>query len=280
MSKVNVHEMVTDRIIAELENGRIPWHKPWTGTKDGAYSRATGRAYSLINQMMLQHTGEYLTFNQCQEAGGKIRKGEKSEIIVFYKPFVIKETDADGNTKEKTIPYLQYFRVFHISQCEGIEPKYKPEEVKPFDPIAEAEAVASEYLKRECIQLHNTAPSNQAFYRPATDEITLPQPEQFDSPTEYYSTLFHEMIHSTGHEKRLNRIDKPAAFGSEDYSKEELVAEIGAAGLMNHIGIEVEKTFKNSVAYIQSWIRALKNDKTMIVSASGKAEKAMAFVIG
>ncbi len=279
MTGINVYEMVTDRIIKELENGNIPWQKPWTGTRNGAYSRSTGRAYSLINQMMLKHTGEYLTFNQCKEAGGSVRKGEKSEIVVFFKPLTITEKDTNGNDVEKTIPLLRYYNVFHISQCDGIEPKYKAEDVKPFDAIAEAEEIAAQYGSRSGVAIVHCA-GDRACYSPSFDRITMPLKEQFDNPEEYYSTLFHEMTHSTGHKSRLDRISKDAHFGNEEYSKEELVAEIGSAGLMNHIGIEVAGTFKNSVAYIQSWIRALKDDKRLIVSASSRAEKAINYILG
>jgi antirestriction protein ArdC len=277
MSK-SVYEIVTERIIDELQKGIIPWQKPWAGTKAGAYSRTTGRAYSILNQMMLKHTGEYLTYNQCTEAGGKVKKGEKSEIVVFFKPLKVKDTDKDGKEIEKTIPFLQYYNVFHISQCEGIEPKYKPEEVKEFDPEVEAEAIAKEYLTREGIRFENVA-GDRAFYRPSTDSVTLPLKSQFQNRAEYYSTLFHELVHSTGHEKRLNRLTTTAHFGNEEYSKEELVAEIGAASMLNHMKIETPSSFRNSTAYVQSWIKALKNDTRMIVSAAGKAEKAVNLIL-
>jgi antirestriction protein ArdC len=115
------------------------------------------------------------------------------------------------------------------------------------------------------------------------DFIQVPCREQYKDIMEFYSTLFHEMIHSTGHRDRLGRLDcsvKVAGFGSEEYSKEELIAEIGSAFLMNHIGIETIKTFNNSAAYIKSWLRVLKDDNRFIVSASGKAEKAMKYILG
>ena len=279
---INVYEMVTDRIISELEKGIIPWNKPWTGVsgeRNGAYSRSTGRAYSLLNQMLLGKPGEYLTFKQCQEAGGKIRKGEKSSMVVFWKHVPVTDIDKDGNEVQKMVPMLRYYNVFHIDQCEGIEAKYKPEEVGAFDPIAEAEAVAAEYSSRENLKIRHSV-SNEAFYSPVMDYISLPEQTQFPDRNEYYSTLYHEMVHSTGHKSRLDRLTSTVHFGGEDYSKEELVAEIGAATLLNYLGIETKKTFKNSAAYIQSWLNALKNDKKMIVSASSKAEKAVAYILG
>ena len=273
----NVYQIVTDRMIEELEKGIVPWRRPWTGGKDGAYSRSTGRAYSLINQMMLKHTGEYLTYKQAQEAGGTVRKGEKSEIVVFFKPYPVTE-EVNGKEVTKTIPLLRYYNVFHISQCDGVEAKYKPEEVKEFDPIEEAESIAREYLDREGIKFESVL-SNRAFYRPSTDSVTLPLKTQFDHQAEYYSTLFHELTHSTGHEKRLNRLTKDAHFGNEEYSKEELVAEIGAAVILNKLNIETPNSFKNSTAYIQSWLKALRNDQKMIVSAASRAEKAVTLIM-
>ena len=121
---------------------------------------------------------------------------------------------------------------------------------------------------------------DKAFYRPSTDEVVLPIRKQFMSTAEYYSTVFHELTHSTGHASRLNRLTQAAFFGSEDYSKEELVAEIGAAALVNHVGLETSNSIRNSAAYIQNWLQVLRDDKRFIVSASGKAEKAVNLILG
>lgn len=276
---INVYQIVTDRIISELEKGIIPWNKPWTGPsgRSGAWSRSTGRAYSLLNQMLLRKPGEYLTYKQAQEAGGQVRKGEKSSMVVFWKQVPIEEQQPDGTKVKKMIPMLRYYNVFHIDQIDGITAKYKADEIGHFDPIAEAEAIAAEYSKRENITIdHNL---EEAYYSPSRDLISVPHPEQFPDNAEYYSTLFHEMVHSTGHASRLDRLTKTAHFGNEEYSKEELVAEIGSAALMAHIGIENPRTFKNSVAYVQSWLRALRNDNKLIVSASSKADKAVEFIL-
>ena len=121
---------------------------------------------------------------------------------------------------------------------------------------------------------------DRAFYRPSTDEVVLPIRKQFMSTAEYYSTVFHELTHSTGHASRLNRLTQAAFFGSEDYSKEELVAEIGAAALVNHVGLETSNSIRNSAAYIQNWLKVLRDDKRFIVSASGRAEKAVNLILG
>ena len=275
---INVYQIVTDRIIAELEKGSIPWVRPWTGVRSGAFSRVTGKPYSFLNQMLLSKPGEYVTFKQAAEAGGSIRKGEKAQIVVFWKPLDIVENDKDGKPVKKTIPLLKYYNVFHIDQCENLKPRFTPEDLKPADPIEEAETILMEYSRRSsCRIIHDK--QNEAFYRPSTDEIHLPLREQFPQIAEYYSTAFHEATHSTGHKSRLDRLSSPAWFGSENYSKEELVAEMGAAILMNELGIETGSSFKNSAAYIQSWLHALRDDNKMIVSAAGKAEKAVKLIL-
>ena len=276
---MNVYEIVTERMIEELKKGNIPWLKPWTGTKDGAYSRSTGRAYSFINQMMLKHTGEHLTYKQATEAGGSVRKGEKSELVVFFKPYPVKDTDASGKQVDKIIPLLRYYNVFHITQCDGIEAKHQPEEVKIFDPIVEAESLKDEYISREGISYLEEV-GNRAYYSPKLDAVKLPDRSQFDQVTEFYSTVFHELVHSTGHEKRLNRLTKDAHFGNQEYSKEELVAEIGAAAILNKLNIESDSSIKNNIAYVGSWLKALQNDSKMIVYAAGKAEKAVNLIMG
>lgn len=280
MSK-SVYEMVTDRIIEQLENGVIPWEKPWTGVRSGAFNRVSKKSYSLLNQILLKYEGEYATFKQWTELGGKVRKGEKSEIIVFWKVLPVEEVQEDGTKIVKQIPLLKYINVFHISQVEGVEP-LKREELNDIEPIEKAESILLDYWTREQIKVEHIA-GNDAYYSPSRDLIRLPLFEQFNDANEYYSTAFHESVHSTMKESRCNRAEerknKLVAFGSEEYSKEELVAELGSANLMNIIGIETRKSFRNSSAYIQNWLSVLKNDVKFIVSASSKAEKAVNYIL-
>lgn len=273
----NVYQIITDRIIEELKKGIIPWNKPWTGVLTGAISRSTGRPYSLLNQFLLNKPGEYLTYNQIKEAGGTIRKGEKSHIVVFWKPVKVEE-EKEGVKKEKLVPMLRYYRVFHIDQCEGVEPKYTSENLKPADPNQAGEAILDEYSERTGCKIINRR-DDRAYYSPSSDEIHLPLRSQFPLIAEYYSTAFHEVVHSTGHASRLNRLAATVNFGDDSYSKEELIAEIGAAVLMNQTGIETKGSFKNSAGYIQGWLKALKNDARMIVTAASKAEKAVRFIL-
>lgn len=279
---INVYELVTNRIIEQLENNIVPWEKPWSGTIDGAFNRVSKKPYSILNQMLLKYNGEYATFKQWQELGGHIRKAEKSEIIVFWKMYPIKEKQDDGTEIIKTIPLLKYINVFHISQVDGVEP-LKQKVTHDIEPIEKAEKILNDYWNRENITIEHVK-GDKAFYSPMFDKIQLPLFEQFKQSEEYYSTAFHESVHSTMKTSRCNRQEdrkgKVVSFGSEEYSKEELVAEVGSAQLMNIVGIETTKSFRNSTAYIQSWLKVLRNDNKFIVSASSKAEKAVNYILG
>lgn len=279
---INVYEMVTNRIIEQLENNIIPWEKPWSGTMDGAFNRVSKKPYSILNQMLLKYDGEYASFKQWKDLGGHIRKGEHSEMVVFWKMYPIKEKQDDGTEIIKTIPLLKYINVFHISQVDGVEP-LKQKVTHDIEPIDKAEKILNDYWNRENITIEHVK-GDKAFYSPMFDMIQLPLFEQFKDANEYYSTAFHESVHSTMKTSRCNRQEdrkgKVVSFGSEEYSKEELVAEVGSAQLMNIVGIETTKSFRNSTAYIQSWLKVLRNDNKFIVSASSKAEKAVNYILG
>lgn len=290
MGTNTVYQMVTDRIISELEKGHIPWRKPWVvgsfaprNLKDLAYNRVTGRPYSLLNQMLLGMPGEWMSFKQCKAAGGSIRKGEKGKPVVFWKQYEVKEegTDKDGNTVElrKKVPVLRYYTVFHVSQT-TLEPKKLKEEEAPalaWNPEEQAEEVLNGYLKREGITLTHT-PGDRAYYAPAFDSITLPLREQFPNRAEYYSTVYHEAIHSTGHKSRFDRFGKNSTFGTGGYSREELTAEMGSAISLNRLGIETTESFRNSAAYIENWLENLREDSKAIVFAASRAEKAVKMI--
>ena len=282
-----LYEEVTNQIISLMEQGQIPWHKPWTGTSAGAISHNTGKPYSLLNQILLQIPGEYITFNQCQKEGGKVKKGSKAKHVYFWKQYRREKKDEDGNPilnedgtpKMETIPVLKAFTVFHLTDCEGISPKWadKMPEI-PAKHIDEVEAVLTDYVSREGITLIADQISDRAFYSPSRDLINLPCINQYTDTSEYYSTAFHEATHSTGHPSRLHRFevfDSNAAFGSEQYSKEELTAEIGAACILHQLGIASPDSLKNSAGYLQGWLKALKDDKQLIIGAAARAEKAV-----
>ena len=270
---------VTQRIIDQLEQGTVPWHKPWVGGSEYAISHTTGKPYSLLNHLLLGgRTGEYLTFRQCVDEGGTIKAGEKASMIVFWK--ILEDIDQETGEITKT-PFLRYYRVFHISQCDGISPRFEKqadpgEQLKPDE---KADSIITDYVKRSGVKFR-CEHSSRAFYAPGTDTITIPLLKQFRDVAEFYSTGFHEMTHSTGHVSRLNRLTENAAFGGDEYSKEELVAELGSSFLMNYAGIETTSSFQNNAAYLAGWLKALKDDKRLIISAAGKAEQAVKYILG
>lgn len=264
-----VYEIVTGKIIEKLEAGEIPWRKPWTGGLPVNY--VSRRPYSGINLMLLPGGGEYLTWNQIQKLGGHVKKGSKTLMVVFFKMLEDKEDE------EKKIPYLRYYRVFKLEDVEGIPSKLEKIE---HNPIEACEKVAGEFA--EVPVKHDN--SSRAYYTPSGDFVNVPGLSCFPIREEYYSTLFHELIHSTGHPARLNRFEagpgaEAAKFGSESYSFEELVAEMGAGMLCGVCGIE-GRTLDNSTAYVQGWLKALQNDKKMIVKAASKAQKAADYIQG
>ena len=272
---LDLYNTITERIINALEQGTIPWKKPWSGGT-GCISYVSGKPYSLLNHILLGGiSGEYITFNQCAHLGGHVRKGEKSKTVVFWKPFEV--TDPDTGEVE-THFYLRHYSVFHLDQCEGIKPRWNISH-SDLKPDEKAEGIIQDYVARSDVRFISTE-SSQAFYRPATDEVVVPCISQYQELAEYYSTAMHELTHSTGHSSRLNRLADTASFGSQDYSKEELVAELGSAFLVNHCGLETKGSFDNSAAYIQGWLKALKDDKRLLVSAAGAAEKAVDLILG
>lgn len=283
---MSVYDIVTERILEQMQNGIIPWQNPVHGGFSGAVSYSTGRPYSIINQFVLGKPGEYATFLQVKNAGGKVKKGAKSKPVVFWKMLPYQKTDgvgvpvftSEGEADMKNIPYLRYYSVFHLDDCEGIESKWDKKIENPVDPIAEAEAMFHEYMRREQVGFDEYRASN-GKYSLTHDKIVMPLLEQFTDAAEYYSTAFHEAVHSTGHEKRLTRFKPIDNRDIEKYSQEELIAEIGAAVILNRLGIETKSSIKNNAAYIQNWMQALKNDTKLVVLAAGKAEKAVRLIV-
>lgn len=290
MKTEEIYSKITEKIIEDLKGGLIPWQQPW-GTRP-AINRSTGRPYSTVNQFLLlkydskvEHN-EWATFNQWKKLGGHIRKGEKASFIVTWTTHPTKMKDENGNPvfdengNQKYYSYLmpRLYSVFEIHQVDGVEPLPKTATTSKFAPDELSEKILTNYWEAENITIKREGLSAEAFYMPAFDTIRLPKIEQFTSADEYYSTAFHESVHSTGATNRLNR--KVAnKFGSSDYSKEELVAEIGAAYLCNISGIATDKSNKNSSAYIQSWVNVLQNDNKFIISAAAQAEKAVKYIL-
>ena len=271
---VNVYEIVTNKILAELEKGLIPWRKPWQ-SHGVAINYVSRKPYRGINVLLLDQPGEYATFKQVKDNGGCIKAGAKASMIVFYKT-IEKENTETGEIE--TFPCLRYSNVFHISQT-TLESKLEPIELNDTKPIETAENAFKGYINRSSVTVDTVENSSRASYYPAVDTITLPCINQFDNANEYYSVAFHEAAHSTGHKSRLNRLTESAAFGSESYSKEELIAELSAAMILSTIGIEIPQTLENSAAYIRGWSKKLREDKTCIVKASSAAQKSTDLIL-
>lgn len=267
-----VAEIVTNTIIAKLESGIIPWVKPWTGGE--AVNYITQKPYRGINRLLLDG-GEYLTYKQIQDLHGHIKRGAKSHIVVFYKPLEVVDEDTEDI---KMIRFLRYYRVFSLSDVEGITSKQKIKERANFE-IGNCQEVIDNYISKSGVTLR-TESSSKAYYNPQSDMVVLPRIGQFASSQHYYATAYHELTHSTGHGTRLNRLSKTAHFGNKEYSREELTAEIGSAILCNLTGIDSAELIDNSTAYIQSWLKALKDDVNMVLVAAAKAEKAVEYIIG
>ena len=290
--KVDIYQEITDKIIAQLESGMIPWECPWVRLNDrGAYNRVTKKSYSMLNQMFLNKPGEYASYDQWNKAGAHVKKGSKASRVVFWKMTPIKEKDeatgeyirdSKGKIMVKTIPLLKWSSVFHIDDVEmadgsAVKPVFDtPELPCGVSANSNAEDMLASYIERYNIGFIHSG--DAAFYSPGQDSITLPPVEQFKSTAEYYSTAYHEAVHSTGHKSRLNRLTERAAFGSAVYSKEELVAEMGSAMALQTLGVGTDSSLRNSAAYIQNWLKALKDDKRLIVGAAGKAEKAVKMI--
>jgi antirestriction protein ArdC len=272
---MDIHERITERILAQLEKGVIPWRKTWHGSQPINY--VSRKSYRGVNLLLLPFGGEWLTFKQAKDAGGRVKKGEKASMIVFYK--MMEREDENG--KKTTFPFLQYSNVFHVRQCEGIASKLEPDNTSEnVAPIEKADSMIAAYVNRSGVIMSHVDGSDRACYQPSTDTITLPVIGQFESAEEYYSAAFHECGHSTGHRTRLDRITETAAFGSQTYCREELVAEMFACFIMNLAGVEIPATFANSTAYIAGWSKKLKEDVKAILSASSQAQKASDFFLG
>lgn len=278
--RFDIYEHVTNTIIALLEQGTIPWRKPWI-TSGPPRNLLTRHWYTGINHLLLNalpYTQPYyLTFKQVKAVAGLIKPGEKGHLIVFRKTI----TEPDEKEPEQTVKryVLRYYYVFNVAQCENIPPGLIPS-VKAFqkheDPIQECEWVIEDYKVCPAIRFGGA----EAYYDPGKDLINCPLRERFKRLEDFYATLFHEMVHSTGHQSRLNRkeVAENPAFGSDGYSLEELVATLGASYICSFTGIE-QGTIENHAAYIQNWLMALKNDKRFIVHASTRAQRAVDYIL-
>lgn len=277
-----IYDEVNKKIFEQLEKGEVPWRKPWKS--DFPINLASKRHYEGFNVWILLYEQEkhdyksnvWASFKQISSAGGSVKKGEKATMVIYWKILEFESAtkrDKNGKPKIEKVPLLRYYYVFNLDQTKGID--YKTI-VKEKEVNLSAEKIIKKYKK----QVKFLEGGDRAFYSPTLDYIQLPLRKNFLSDNEYYATNFHEMTHSTSHATRLNRdiAQVDFHFGDQLYSKEELVAEMGSAYLCAKTKI-LPAVITNTGAYIQSWLKALKNDKTLLVSASGKAQKAVNYIL-
>lgn len=276
---MNVYEVITERILEQLEAGVVPWRRPWEQVE--SKNITTGKKYRGINAITLPG-GLFGTFKQIQTLGGHVKKGVHGFPVVFFSFPSGKEGEEEHEEetekKGRTAPIIRYYHVFRIEDCEGIDlTQFKADEGKPSS-IETAETIVQNMQNRPLIV---EKASKEAFYSPSTDTVQIPDRNQFSRIEEFYSTLFHELSHSTGHENRLCRktLTTAAAFGSADYGKEELVAEFGASFLCGAAQID-NTTIKNSASYIANWKKAIKADSKLVIQAAGMGQKAADYILG
>ena len=270
------YDRITERIVALLSQGTVPWHKPWQVKTGLPRNLVTQKPYRGINVFLLMamsyESPNWLTLRQANQLGGTVKKGEKSCPVVFWKQMQIEDKETE---ESKRIPLIRLYHVFNVAQCEGLK-NVPVAEADAFAVTEAAEIVAK--MPQPPVIKHGMT---KAYYSPSSDIVGMPEPKRFDTEAAYHSTLFHELVHSTGHEKRLKRlsITERNGFGSDPYCKEELIAELGSAFLCGQAGI-VERTIDESASYLQAWLKRLQEDKTLIVNAAAQAQKAADFILG
>ena len=282
-------DVVVARMLDMMAQGIIPWKKPWFGMNK-CYAYVSGRPYNMLNELMLDEEGAYVTKSQLFKLGGHMLDGEtwkdRCRVVVgcFHKLRKIKDADGnvvldeDGEEKTKTISYLKYWYVVNVKYTDL--PTKRRKVYTPPMKSRTAEKVIERYLTESGVKMDNVV-GNEACYMPLLDKVIVPRMEQFKEQSEYYSTVFHELGHSTGHPSRENRIDvMDIKFGKEPYAREELVAEFTAAILNNWTGTADDKSDKNSAAYLQNWSKAIKDDPKMFTYAAYKADAAARRILG
>ncbi len=293
--RVSVYDIITTKVLDLLERGTVPWRGGWTRSVVGAPSSlSTGKVYRGINRLLLAVVAEaasftspfWLTFRQAKELGGSIRKGEKGQPCVFWR--VIDKThdseqedpvEADTRQSSRKRFVLRYYTVFNATQCDGLPADISaPSSTSPTTPIASCEDVPAKYVNGPSV-VHGV---NRAAYSVSLDRVVMPSATTFAEPEAYYSTLFHELTHSTGHPDRLGRFSSSGVippFGLADYSREELVAEMGAAFLCAETGISCA-VLENQAAYLDGWLSVLREDSKALVVAAAQAQRAVDLILG
>ena len=274
---MNSYEAIQQSILNEMANGIVPWHKPYTGP-EGALNYVSRRPYSLLNQMLLPKKGEFLTPKQAAQLGGDFA-GQKTSTIYFFKMYEkgTKTYDEDGNEIKEEVPVLKSYNVLHVSQVKGLESKYTAPEGERNLREDDIEAAVKAFCEKNGVTVVHDASASPS-YSPETDTVTLPSIRQYESSGAYYNDLLRCLAHATGTAERLGR-GVESRIGISGYGREELVAEMASAMLLNHFEADTLDVWRNSVAYIKHWMDAIADDKYMVVWAAGRAEKAAKMIL-
>lgn len=288
----DLYREVTDKIISMIEKGVAPWRRTWS-TYGLARNYATGHIYTGINMILMNNTEHavpyFMTFNQIQERGAQIRKGAKAQMVIYFNVYYKDANDrnltkyeararADRGEEIQVLKFIKYYNVFNIADIEGIEFEIPEMELKPNEKIEKCETIIENMPNRPELK---SIDGNRAFYSPTHDFVNMPAIEQFETAEDYYATCFHEHIHATGHASRLKReeVMNPQKYGSQPYSREELVAEMGASFLCSTVQIDFDGITENSAAYLAGWLNILKADSKFIFKAAAEAQKAADYIL-
>ena len=285
-AKLDAQQDVTDRIVAAIEAGTPPWRKPWTGDRGGAAFplRACGEPYRGINVILLWLEADakgyasphWFTYRQAGELGGQVRKGEKSAPVSKFGTYEADKGEATAeDVAARKVMFTKLYHVFNADQIDGLPECYyrKPEPARDLGTEPDAELEAFFAATGAVI---DTSDDPRAYYNPAQDRIHMPPIGTFVSVGAYYATLAHEACHWSGHGSRLDRLAKFADRSA--YAFEELVAELGNVILCTHLGLTPD--FEQSAAYVESWLKALKEDKRAIFRAAAEGQKAADLLLG
>jgi antirestriction protein ArdC len=278
----SAYQTITAQIVEALKRGVVPWRKPWRGRDQLPCNAVSKRPYHGVNLLLLSlapfRDHRWMTLRQANELGGRIRRGERSSIAVFWKHLDVTEEQDAQDGRRRCIPLLRYYHVFNAEQCEGLNLPVLMDDWN--------EELTARIEKAEEVVMSMPNPpkivegGNAACYQPPEDLVRIPKIRDFESAEAYYATLFHELGHSTGHLNRLNRpgVTGSIHFGSCDYSREELVAELTSAFCCAEVGID-NSILDNAASYIHGWLEALQGDPKAVVAAAGQAQRATDYIL-
>ena len=284
MARKDVYAEITNKLISDLEKGVRPWMRPWSAEGSNVRPlRENGKPYNGVNVLILWDAAcengysapTWMTYRQASKLGAQVRKGEKGTTVVYANIITVADTDKNGQSVEKTIPFMKGYTVFNVEQIDGLPEKYTFQISKPVENNLDKISHLEEFFTNTKAEIIHGG--NRACYLFDSDQIRIPELKSFKDAESYYATLAHEMVHWTKHKDRLDRDLGRKRWGDEGYAREELVAEIGSAFLACDLGLYIEPR-EDHASYIDSWLKVLKDDKRAIFQASSLAQKAVDYL--